>query len=111
MKYDPTSKTGITDIELLMMPFTDMDASDLEPDWERIDAVTHAMSLLSEEERWILYRMFYDRATYEQLTNDLGIKARSHAWRKTRQALDKLKTILLETPQFEHLKDNNGETS
>lgn len=111
MKYDPTSKLGISDIELLMMPFNDLDSTDLEPDWNIIDAVTEAMSMLSEEEQWILYRIFYDRVTYEELTNNLGIKARSHAWRKTRLALEKLKTILLENPQFHHMKDNNGKES
>lgn len=111
MKYDPKSKLGITDIELLMMPFSDLDAADLEPDWSAIDAVTEAMSLLSEEERWILYRVFYDRVTYEELTNNLGIKARSHAWRKTRLAMDKLKSILLENPKFQHMKEDNGTES
>lgn len=111
MKYDPKSKLGLTEIELLMMPFNDTDAADLEPDWDAIDAVTSAMSLLTEEERWILYRIFYDRVTYEELTNNLGIKARSHAWRKTRLAMDKLKKILLENPRFQHMKDDNGEES
>lgn len=108
MKYDPTSKLGITDIELLMMPFTDMEPADLEPDWETIDAVTEAMSMLTDEEKWILYRVFYDRVTYEELTNNLGIKARSHAWRKTRLALEKLESILIQNPRFQHLKDENG---
>lgn len=111
MKYDPKNKSGITDIELLMMPFIDIEPADLEPDWNKIDAVTEAMSMLDEEERWILYRVFYDRVTYEELTNNLGIKARSHAWRKTRLALEKLKTILLNNPQFKNMKDDDGKES
>ncbi len=111
MKYDPTNKLGISEIELLMMPYTDTDITDLEPNWELVDAVTQAMSMLTEEEQWVLYRMFYDRVTYEELKNNLGIKAKSHAWRKTRLALESLKTELLKNPLFEKMKDNNGKTN
>lgn len=111
MKYDPTNKIGISEIELLMMPYIDTDITDLEPNWELIDAVTQAMSMLTEEEQWVLYRMFYDRVTYEELKNNLGIKAKSHAWRKTRLALESLKTELLKNPLFEKMKDNNGKTN
>lgn len=108
MKYDPTSKLGITDIELLMMPFNDLQATDLEPNWEMIDAVTQAMSMLKEEEQWVLYRMFYDKVTYEELKNNLGIKAKSHAWRKTRLALESLARELHKNPLFDKMKEENG---
>jgi hypothetical protein len=107
MRYDPTSKLGYTEIELLMMPFVDTDTSVLEPDWERLDAVGQALSMLTEEEQWVIYRMFYDRVTYEELKNNLGIKAKSHAWRKTRLALESLKNELLKNPLFQEMKDDN----
>ena len=107
MRYDPTSKLGYTEIELLMMPFVDTDIDALEPDWQRLDAVGQALSMLTEEEQWVLYRMFYDRVTYEELKNNLGIKAKSHAWRKTRLALESLKKELLKNPLFQEMKDDN----
>lgn len=90
-----------------MMPFVDTDTDALEPDWQRLDAVGQALSMLTEEEQWVLYRMFYDRVTYEELKNNLGIKAKSHAWRKTRLALESLKKELLKNPLFQEMKDDN----
>jgi hypothetical protein len=106
MRYEPTNKLGYTEIELLMMPFVDMDTDALEPDWQRLDAVGQALSMLTEEEQWVIYRMFYDRVTYEELKNNLGIKAKSHAWRKTRLALESLKKELLKNPLFKEMKDD-----
>lgn len=105
MKYDPTHNlnSSSSDIEILMMPFAYMDASDLGPPYEAIEAVTQAMSTLKEEEQWILYRIFYDRTTYQELTNNLGIKAKSQAWTKTQTALKNLKKELVKHPLFQHL--------
>lgn len=88
------------------MPFHDLDVEDVEPDWEIIEAVTDAMNALTEQEQWVLYRIFYDKITYEELANNLGIKAKSHAWLKVRNALNSLKAELLKNPLFENLKDN-----
>jgi DNA-directed RNA polymerase specialized sigma subunit len=107
MKYDPPKhlSASSSDIEILMMPFAYMDASELGPPHEAIEAVTQAMSMLKEEEQWILYRIFYDRTTYQELTNNLGIKAKSQAWTKTQTALKNLKKELLKHPMFQHLQD------
>lgn len=84
-----------------MMPFAYMDASDLGADEERVDAIAEAMTKLSEEDQWILYRIFYDRETYQELANNLGIKAKSQAWTKSKTALSRLKEELLKHPLFE----------
>lgn len=105
MKYEPSSKFGVTEIELLMMPFHDLDVTDMEPDWDIIEAVNEAVAKLTEQEQWVLYRIFYDKITYEELANNLGIKAKSHAWLKVKNALESLKTEILKNPLFENLKD------
>lgn len=107
MKYEPNSKLGITEIELLMMPFHDLSVEDVEPDWQTIDAVNEALASLTEQERWVLYRIFYDKITYEELANNLGIKAKSHAWLKVQNALENLKNEILKNPLFEKLKEND----
>lgn len=86
-----------------MMPFHNLEVEDTEPNWTAIEAVSEAIASLTEQEQWVLYRIFYDRITYEELANNLGIKAKSHAWLKVQNALDKLKTELLKNPLFETL--------
>lgn len=78
-----------------------MEASDLGPDNDVVDAIADAMQKLSEEDQWILYRIFYDRETYQELANNLGIKAKSQAWTKAKTALERLKKELLKHPLFQ----------
>lgn len=108
MKYDPTSKLSqqSSDIEILMMPFANVYSEELEPDWDMMDIVSECMSTLNEEDQKVLYAIFYDRTTYEELASNLNIRAKSHAWRKTRIALQRLKEKLLEHPAFENMKDS-----
>lgn len=103
MKYDPIKKLtpNSSDMEILMMPFAYMDASNLGADEEKVDAIAEAMLQLSEEDQWILYRIFYDRETYQELANNLGIKAKSQAWTKAQTALTRLKKELLKHPLFQ----------
>ena len=99
MKYDPRKKLNqhSTEWEVLMMPFAyESEAS--ETNWEMVDMVMECVKTLDENDQRVLYEIFYDRNTYETLANNLGIKAKSHAWRKTQQALDRLKTAILKHP-------------
>lgn len=109
MKYEPPSKLGQTEIELLMMPFNNLSAGDLEPDWDMLDAVSECVSMLSEKEQTIIYGLFYDRLTYEKLKNVIGVKAKSHAWTKTKKALENLKEIMEQHPMLRHLGETNEE--
>lgn len=109
MKYEPPSKLGQTELELLMMPFNNLSAGDLDPDWDLLDAVTECVSMLNEKEQTIIYGLFYDRLTYEQLKNVVGVKAKSHAWTKSKTALDNLKEIMMQHPMLHHLGETNEE--
>lgn len=91
------------------MPLVDPDDMSGEPDWATLDIVAECMQQMTPEEQFVLYAMFYDRVTYEELANRLGLKAKSHAWRKARQAKEKLKQLLLEHPTFKEM--TNGKYS
>ena len=97
MKYEPTSKTGITEIELLMQPFS---VKHNETDWELIELVQGILSTLSEADQEALHGIFYQRNTYQELASELGIKAKSHAWRKVDSALANLKKALIKDERF-----------
>ena len=109
MKYEPPSKLGQTEIELLMMPFNNLSAGDLDPDWDLLDAVTECVSMLNEKEQTIIYGLFYDRLTYEELKSVVGVKAKSHAWTKAKTALENLKKIMEQHPMLRHLGETNEE--
>lgn len=101
MKYEPASKTtDRNEIEWLMMPFADAPA---EANWELIELVSEVMSTLSEDDQEALHGIFYERKTYQELAGDLGIRAKSHAWRKTDAALKNLKKALLENEKFREI--------
>lgn len=97
MKYEPTNPLGNTDIEWLMMPFAD---AQQETDWEIIDIISDVLSTLSESDQQALHGVFYERKTYQEVADDFGIKAKSHAWRKTDTALKNLKKALLADARF-----------
>jgi len=97
MKYEPTSPQGDSMIEWLMMPFADAQP---ETDWELIDIVSSVLSTLSESDQQALHGVFYERKTYQEVAEDFGIKAKSHAWRKTDTALKNLKRALLADDRF-----------
>lgn len=102
MKYEPKSPEPKTEIELLMQPFL-YDLENKEKLYEIIDLVSATVELMEAEDKLCLYEVFYDRTTYEELAGKLGLKAKSHAWSKTKSAQEKLKRLLLGNPEFMEL--------
>ena len=69
-------------------------------DWELIDIVQGVFDTLDDADKEILNEIFFQQNTYEVAKTNIGIKAKSHAWRKTRRALNNLKKALLEHETF-----------
>jgi DNA-directed RNA polymerase specialized sigma24 family protein len=114
MQYEPISELRrqhqlgqMSEWQLLMMPFVTTSVSDFEPDWDMLDAVSECVSMLDEKEQTIIYGLFYDRLTYEELKTVVGVKAKSHAWTKAKTALKNLKTIMEQHPMLHHLGETN----
>lgn len=99
MKYEPTARQGASFYEILMQPFMDNDMS-APTDWELIDLVQEVFDTLDDADKEILNEIFFQQNTYEVAKTNIGIKAKSHAWRKTRRALNNLKKALLEHETF-----------
>lgn len=97
MKYEPTSQPDNTDIGFLMIPYA-YDHDDT--NWELVELVQATLSTLSKSDQDALEGVFYQRKTYQELASDLGIKAKSHAWRKTDSAIKNLKKALLANEKF-----------
>lgn len=97
MKYEPASPVGRDFFERLMSPFAD---TQLETDWELVDIVAAAFGRLKNKDKEILHEVFYARSTYEEAAENIGIKAKSHAWRKTHKALENLRNQLVADNNF-----------
>lgn len=69
-------------------------------DWQLVDIVAAAFDKLDADDKEVLYEVFYARATYEETADNIGIKAKSHAWRKTQRALGNLRSLLAADHQF-----------
>lgn len=80
-----------------MQPFS---VQHSETDWELIELVQEILSTLSEVDQEALHGIFYQRNTYQELASELGIKAKSHAWRKVDSALANLKKALIKDERF-----------
>jgi DNA-directed RNA polymerase specialized sigma24 family protein len=105
MKYEPTNPIGgqASEIEWLMMPFADPPP---EANWELIELVGDVIATLDPADQDALHGIFYERKTYQELAEDLNIKAKSHAWRRTASAMDNLKKALLENEKFIEIAGN-----
>lgn len=98
MKYEPKSKPK-SEMEALMLPFV-YDFDDGTSKDELLDIIQETIGLLTEEDRTIIAEIFYLRKTYEELAGTLNLKAKSHAWTKTKTALDRLKVLLKQNARF-----------
>lgn len=98
MKYEPRAPVGRRLVDILMAePFYQPDR---ETDWELVDVVTEAYDTLSEADKQVLHEVYFLRSTYEDTAKNIGIKAKSHAWRKAHKALNNLKVALLQNERF-----------
>jgi len=99
MKYEPTARQGASFYEILMQPFL-YDEPFTPPDWDLIDLVQGVFDTLDDTDKQILNEIFFQQNTYEIAKTNIGIKAKSRAGRKTRKALNNLKSALLKNETF-----------
>ncbi len=107
MLYEPESKVGTNKYELLMQkPFIYESPEDYEPNWELLDIVAEVVEGLSPQDRDIVIAVYYMRMTFEELAAHIGTKAKSHAWRKHKQALENFKKALMEHPRMKEINND-----
>lgn len=103
MKYEPKNPNRrLTETEALMLPMV-YDTYDT-PELDEInDIVMSTISTMKQDDILCLWSVFYDRVTYEELCDIVGVRAKSHAWTKTQHAMQRLKKLLLENKRFMEL--------
>lgn len=97
MKYEPPAQIGLSEIEELMMPYWERPP---EANWDLIDIVSEVVHAMKEPHRTIIQLVFYDRLSFSELAQELGIKAKSHAWRKTQRAIQEFKLAFENHPKI-----------
>jgi len=85
-----------TEIEWLMQPYEQ--ESDYDDDIVLFDAVSETVASMDETDRQMIYLIYYERRTFQEAARIVGISAKSHAWRKTKSAIQKLEVLLKQNP-------------
>jgi DNA-directed RNA polymerase specialized sigma24 family protein len=85
-------------IEELMMvqgevnhPFTD---------WVAIEQINQAIDQMQEPYGLLLRMVFYDRYSYNQITEMMGYSSKSHTWYHVQKAIRLLKEMLMTHPNI-----------
>jgi DNA-directed RNA polymerase specialized sigma subunit len=84
------------EIEWLMQPYET--EHDFEDDIVLLDAIAETVASLDATDQQMIHLIYYERKTFQQAAKAVGISAKSHAWRKTRAAVNKLEILLKQNP-------------
>lgn len=84
--YNPDSTEWLMMPNERVVPVIDND--------EIIALVRETLSMLDDIDQRMIHLIYYERKTFQESAKIVGIKAKSHAWRKTKSAMDKLEFAL-----------------
>jgi DNA-directed RNA polymerase specialized sigma subunit len=101
------------EIEWLMQP--DEPEHNMANDWQMIDAIGEIVASLDATDQRMIHLIYYERKTFQEAAKEIGILAKSHAWRKTKSALKKFETALRNNKELMELLETKygivGETN
>jgi len=92
------------DIEWLMQPLVYENPE--KESLELSELMSEVLMSLDDVDREMLQLIYYERKTFQEAAQELGIKAKSHAWRKTKSALDKFAKAIQSNPQIMEILNN-----
>ena len=92
------------DIEWLMQPLVYENPE--KESLELSELMSEALMSLDAVDQEMLQLIYYERKTFQEAAQEMGIKAKSHAWRKTKQALDKFAEAIKNNPQIMEILNN-----
>lgn len=72
-------------------------------DWGLVDLVQDCTEHMTPQYKLLIQMLFYDRYSYNEITEMLGYSSKSHTWYHVRKALVELKQLLLEHPKIKEL--------
>lgn len=86
------------DIEWLMQPliYENPEKESL----ELSELMADVMNSMDSVDQAMLQLIYYERKTFQEAAGELGIKAKSHAWRKTKLALDRFGEAIQNNPRI-----------
>jgi DNA-directed RNA polymerase specialized sigma subunit len=94
---DPTIY-GSDTTEWLMMPnVPDYEPSDMT---EIVAILRQVLSALDETDQRMIHLIYYERNTFQEAARKLGLRAKSHTWRKTKAAMENFAKALKENPRL-----------
>jgi DNA-directed RNA polymerase specialized sigma24 family protein len=101
--YPPDSTEWLMMPNQVIVPVVDND--------ELIDTVREILSTLDDIDQQMIQLIYYERKTFQEAAQIVGIKAKSHAWRKTKSAMRKLETALRSNVGLMNLLEKKYEIS
>lgn len=93
-----------SETEWLMQPYAV--AYDYDDDIVLFDAVAETVASMNEVDKRMIYLIYYERKTFQEAAREIGISAKSHAWRKTKSAVNKLEILLKQNPVIMEILNN-----
>ena len=92
------------DIEWLMQPniYENPEKESL----ELSELMADVMYSMDETDQEMLQLIYFERKTFQEAAQQLGLKAKSHAWRKTQSALDRFAETIKSSPQIMGILNN-----
>jgi len=84
--YDPNSTEWLMMPNQTSVPIVDND--------DMVALVREVLSSLNDIDQQMIQLIYYERKTFQEAAQIIGIKAKSHAWRKTKSAMEKLENAL-----------------
>ena len=92
------------DIEWLMQPLVYENPE--KESLELSELMSEVLMSLDDVDREMLQLIYYERKSFQEAAQEMGIKAKSHAWRKTKSALDKFAEAIQSNPQIMEILNN-----
>ena len=90
--------------EWLMQP--NATANDFDDDIVLYDAIAETVASMDATDQQMIYLIYYERKTFQEAAREVGISAKSHAWRKTKSAVNKLEILLKQNPIIMEILNN-----
>ena len=93
-----------------MMMLAEAGMIDNETNWALIDIVSTEINNLAETDRMLIQLHFFERKSYNEITEIMGYSSKSVAWYAMQKALGNLQRKLLRHPTIrEKLGETNGD--
>lgn len=89
------------DIEWLMQPRVYDNPQ--KKSWELSEMIADLLSTLDDADQEMIQLVYYERKSFQEAAKELGLNAKSYAWRKTKASVEKFAEALKQKPEIMEL--------